>query len=62
MKRKKMRKMPIRNYLIINHVHIAEGHRLNDRARSVEINGLSIDEVCVMELVDVLTFLLKHKR
>jgi len=33
------------------------GTRLNERARSVMINGLSIDEVCNMELVDVLPFL-----
>ena len=33
------------------------GTRLNDRARSVRINGLTIAEVCSLELVDVLPFL-----
>src|SRR5512133_1377161 len=33
------------------------GTRLNDRARSIRVNGLSIDEVCGLELVDVLPFL-----
>ena len=35
------------------------GSRLNERARSVKINGMSIDEICNLELVDVLPFLLK---
>lgn len=35
------------------------GTRLNERARNVKINGLSIDELCRLELVDVLDFLLK---
>jgi excinuclease UvrABC ATPase subunit len=34
-----------------------QGTRLNDRARSVSINGLSIADVCHMELSDVLPFL-----
>jgi excinuclease ABC A subunit len=34
-----------------------KGTRLNDRARSVKIKGLSIDEVCKLELVDVLPFI-----
>jgi len=34
------------------------GSRINKRAQSVKINGLSIDEICNMELVDVLPFLL----
>lgn len=33
------------------------GTRLNDRARGVKLRGLSIDEVCHMELEDVLPFL-----
>jgi len=33
------------------------GTRINERARSVKLKGLSIDEVCRMELVDVLPFL-----
>ena len=33
------------------------GTRLNERARSVLINGISIDELCKMELVDVLPFI-----
>ncbi len=35
------------------------GSRLNERARSVKINGMSIDEICNLELFDVLPFLLK---
>ncbi len=34
------------------------GSRINKRAQSVKINGFSIDEICNMELVDVLPFLL----
>lgn len=34
------------------------GSRINERARSIKINRLSIDEVCSMELADVLPFLL----
>jgi excinuclease UvrABC ATPase subunit len=34
-----------------------EGTRLNERARNVLINGISIDELCKMELVDVLPFI-----
>lgn len=34
-----------------------DGTRLNDRARSVKVKGLSIDQVCRMEVVDVLPFL-----
>ncbi len=34
------------------------GTRLNERARNVRLNGLTIAEVCHMELVDVLPFLL----
>lgn len=33
------------------------GTRLNERARSIRVNGLSIDEVCGLELIDVLPFL-----
>ena len=33
------------------------GTRLNERAVSIKINSLSIDEVCKLELVDVLPFL-----
>lgn len=32
------------------------GSRLNDRARSISINGKTIDEICSMELSDVLPF------
>ncbi|HEX2959332.1 MAG TPA: excinuclease ABC subunit UvrA [Chitinispirillaceae bacterium] len=35
------------------------GTRLNDRARSVTIKGMSIDTLCAMELVDILPFLLE---
>jgi excinuclease UvrABC ATPase subunit len=35
------------------------GTRLNERARSVKINGMNIAEVCSLELVDVLPFLLE---
>ncbi len=34
------------------------GTRLNERARSVKINGLTISDVCRLELVDVYPFLL----
>ena len=34
-----------------------KGTRLNERARNVLINGVSIDELCKMELVDVLPFI-----
>ena len=33
------------------------GTRLNDRARSVTINGMTIADICRMELVDVLPFM-----
>ncbi len=33
------------------------GTRLNERARSILIKGISIDELCKMELVDVLPFI-----
>lgn len=35
------------------------GSRLNERARSVKINGVSIDQLCSMELSDVLEFMRK---
>ena len=35
------------------------GTRLNERARKVKLNGLTIADVCHMELVDVLPFLLE---
>ena len=35
------------------------GTRLNERARSVKINGLNISELCSLELVDVLPFVLQ---
>lgn len=35
------------------------GSRLNERARSVVINGLSISDVCSMEISDILPFLKK---
>ena len=34
-----------------------KGTRLNERARNVTIHSISIDEVCKMELIDVLSFL-----
>lgn len=34
------------------------GTRLNERARSIMVNGLSIDEVCSLELFDVLPYLM----
>ena len=36
---------------------VCKGSRLNDRARSVNINGMTFDKLCEMELVDVLPFL-----
>src|SRR5574344_2028239 len=35
------------------------GSRLNERARSVKINGISIDQLCSMELSEVLDFMRK---
>lgn len=35
------------------------GSRLNERARSVEINGLSISDLCSMEISEILPFLKK---
>lgn len=37
------------------------GTRLNDRARTALINGVSIDELCNMELTDVLPFMAEIK-
>ena len=44
------------NYQICNE---CGGTRLNERARSVRINGLTLAEVCSLELFDVHPFLLK---
>ncbi|MFZ5942175.1 MAG: ATP-binding cassette domain-containing protein [Bacteroidota bacterium] len=44
-------------YFIYSPCEKCGGSRLNDRARSVKLNGLSIDEVCRMELANVLPFL-----
>jgi len=44
-------------YFIYKTCKFCNGSRLNDRAKSVKINGLSIDEVCAMEINDVLPFL-----
>lgn len=41
-------------YRVCEHCH---GSRINDRARSVTINGVSIDEICSMQLSDVLDFM-----
>lgn len=41
-------------YQICTHCN---GTRINERAREIKINGLSIDQVCRMEIVDVLPFL-----
>lgn len=41
-------------YTICSQCH---GTRLNERARSVKLNGKGIHEVCTMELVDLLPFL-----
>lgn len=41
-------------YRTCTHCH---GSRINDRARSVKINGVSIDEICSMQLSDVLEFM-----
>lgn len=43
-------------YFIYQSCEQCGGTRLNQRAREVKINGLSIDEVCRMELADVLPF------
>lgn len=44
-------------YFIYKTCESCKGSRLNERARNVKIGGYSIDEVCSMELVDVLAFL-----
>ena len=41
-------------YQTCEHCH---GTRINERAREIKINSLSIDQVCNMEIVDVLPFL-----
>lgn len=41
-------------YRICEHCH---GSRINERARSVKINGASIDEICSIQLSDVLEFM-----
>jgi excinuclease UvrABC ATPase subunit len=43
------------NYQLCEH---CGGSRLNERAQSIKIKGLSIAEVCSLELVDVLPFLM----
>lgn len=42
------------NYRLCEH---CGGTRLNDRARSIKINGLTIADICSLELVDVYKFL-----
>jgi excinuclease UvrABC ATPase subunit len=46
-------------YFIYQPCEACKGTRLNERALNVSINGLSIADVCRMELIDVLTFLQK---
>lgn len=43
-------------YFIYQNCEFCDGTRLNERARNVFINGSSIDELCKMELVDLLPF------
>ena len=44
-------------YFIYSVCEHCNGSRINERARSVKIKGLSIDQVCSMELTDVQEFL-----
>lgn len=44
-------------YFIYKTCEHCGGARINERARSVKINGYSINEVCSMELLDVLEFM-----
>lgn len=44
-------------YFVYKTCSSCEGSRLNERARKVKINGLSIDHLCRMELRDVYPFL-----
>lgn len=44
-------------YFVYKTCDICHGSRINERARSVKLKGLSIDEVCRLELRDVLAFL-----
>ncbi len=44
-------------FMVYQPCEVCGGSRLNPRAEAVKLNGLSITEVCRMELVDVLPFL-----
>lgn len=44
-------------YFIYDQCDECNGSRLNERARSVTLNGLTLDTLCHMELTDVLNFL-----
>jgi excinuclease UvrABC ATPase subunit len=44
-------------YFIYETCRHCHGTRLNEKARQVLVNGISIDELCSMELADVLPFL-----
>jgi excinuclease UvrABC ATPase subunit len=44
-------------YFIYNECNSCESSRLNERARSVRINGINMAELCRMELTDVRNFL-----
>lgn len=45
-----------KKYLVYNECNVCNGTRLNSRAREVALNGVSIDQLCRMELPDVLSF------
>ncbi|MCP4133573.1 MAG: excinuclease ABC subunit UvrA, partial [bacterium] len=51
------RKNAYQKYFIYTHCHACSGSRLNDRARSVLINGKSIDQLAALELTDLDAFL-----
>jgi len=46
-----------RKYIIYSDCNYCHASRLNERALSVKINGISIADVCEMELPDILKFL-----
>lgn len=51
------RKDAYQKYLIYKVCSYCKGTRINQRALSIKINGLSIGDVCELELDDVLKFL-----
>lgn len=46
-----------RKYIIYKECSICQGTRINPRARGVRVQGVSLDQLCSMELSEVLSFL-----